>query len=468
MFDRAQSLSDQSKRKANLLAQQVLWLVLGLLLSLSGFAANASSQASQAELSAYKDLQQIKLDALKEAQHKEAEIWKVKAEALDKRIDDQLSQVSRSVDQFGVVVGLLGLLITVIAALVGFFAYQDLRSVAIKAAQEQAASTATSWHEKYSSDLQETIQTLEDLAKGRIDALKVYANQEAQALFAIQQKLGYDHAYIFAAIKNFYTNEKRIAAAAPGALLPPDTADPEFETLSSKAREAFEAKRYAVAWDYWNLADINFPQTDRYRAFEIRIGLSISHRAFYGKGYGLRGSEYSGCPIPLVPIYLHECADSHAQDGKLSEAIRFYEKTFQHVNPDEIQSGDFPSKVVLSATVSARVLRLLIAKRIAQEDTNFRVHDNDVLAALEEGDKVASLPSNGIAIGIRAYVHQLLGHSSEAKRDLQKAFGSKENGGADVLECLGYLLKLYPIPQDPGMRELVDRLWRDFQASNRH
>ncbi|PVE09360.1 hypothetical protein [Limnohabitans sp. Rim28] len=467
MFDRAQSLSDQSKRKANLLAQQVLWLVLGLLLSLSGFAANAPSQASQAELSAYKDLQQIKLDALKEAQQKEAEIWKAKAEALDKRIDDQLSQVSRSVDQFGIVAGVLGLLITLVVALAGFFAYKNAKSDAIKAAQGQAASFAKSWFEKHSTDLQEKIQVLEDLAKGHIDAVKDYASQEAQALFAIQQKLGYDHAYIFAAIKNFYTNEKRIAAA-PGALLPPDTADPEFETLSSKAREAFEAKRYADAWDYWNLADIKCFQTINYRYIEIRIGLSISHRACYGKGYGLSANEYMGYPPSLAPIYVHELADSHTQDGKLREAIRFYEQAERVVGPHQINSGEFPSKVFWSATISACVLRLLIAKRMAHRDENFQYHDNDVLVALEDGGKLGSSPSNGIAIAIRAYVHQLLGHSSKAERDLQKAFDLTENGGADVRECLGHLLGLYSIPQDQGMRELVDRLWRDFQASNRH
>ena len=140
MSDRAQSLSVQSKRKAKLLAQQVLWLVLGLLLSLSGLAANAPTQVSQAELTAYKDLQQSKLDALKETQQKEAEIWKAKAEALDKRIDDQLSQVSRSVDQFGIVAGLLGLLVTLGVALAGFFAYKSTKAEAAKEAKTAAIS----------------------------------------------------------------------------------------------------------------------------------------------------------------------------------------------------------------------------------------------------------------------------------------------------------------------------------------
>lgn len=165
MFDRAQSLSVPSKRKAKPLVQQVLWFVLGLLLSLSGLAASAPTQVSHAELSAYKDLQQSKLDALKETQQKEAEIWKAKAEALDKRIDDQLSQVSRSVDQFTAIAGWWGGAVTLLLTLVTVYSYKSTKTEAAKEAKTAAISYL---HQKF-----EELRKIKNLNEESIEKLRM-------------------------------------------------------------------------------------------------------------------------------------------------------------------------------------------------------------------------------------------------------------------------------------------------------
>lgn len=450
-----------SRPIATLSIQRVLWLVVGLMWSFSVFAANAPMQVSQAELTAYKELQQSKLEALKEAQQKESEIWKAKAEALDKRIDDQLSQVSRSVDQFGVVAGVLGLLITLGLAWAGYFSYKNAKSDAIDAAQEQAASFAESWFEKHSTDLQEKIQTLEKLAKGRIDAVKDYATQEARAVFAIQQKLGYTPDFVLTEIKRIRKDASHVATQ-------PDTedeADAVIDELCSKARHAFENNRYEAASAFWSEALRKDNSKQIYRTLEICVGLSMSNRLCHSAEFMLSGgSSIMGVPEDCRALYQHELADTFTQHGKLNEAILNY-SSLHYLTSSNPDMGSL--KVVLSSTVSKSVLRFLNAKRRILTDNYFLYLYEDILAALDKDGQLASIHANGVVLAIRAYAHHLLGHEAEAESNLSSAFHASENGGTDVRDCLGQLLNLYTNPKDQALRELLERHWRDFQASKR-
>ena len=77
----------------------------------------AKESVSQDDLSAQKELLQAKLDANKELTQKDIEILYKRFDAVDKRIDDQVSRVSdigNSVDRFTTIIGVIGTLITVL------------------------------------------------------------------------------------------------------------------------------------------------------------------------------------------------------------------------------------------------------------------------------------------------------------------------------------------------------------------
>jgi hypothetical protein len=461
MSDSIRSQCVLYRRNATFSVQRVLWLVVGLMWSFSVFAANAPTQVNQAELTAYKELQQSKLEALKEAQQKESEIWKAKAEALDKRIDDQLSQVSRSIDQFTASVGWLGWLVTFLLTFAGVFTYRRAKSDAENAAREQASSSAKKWFEDKSSELEALMEDLQNRAKGRIDDLKDYATQEARAVFAIQQKLGYTPDFVLSEIKRIRKDASHVATQ-------PDTedeADAVIDALCSKARRAFEAKRYEDAHTYWTEALSKNNSTQTYQTVEIWMGQSISARASHIHDHTFYiGSNIYQYPEECRAMLQHESADTTTQNGKLSEAVSTYDSIQYYISSDP---DIFSAKVFLSSTVSAAVLRVLIAKRMALRDDFFLYRYQDVLAALDKHGQLASIHANGVVLAIRAYAHHLLGHEAEAESDLSKAFHASENGGADVRDCLGQLLNLYTNPKDQTLRELLERHWRDFQASNR-
>lgn len=426
-----------------------------MMISLHGFAATASTQVSHDELTVYKDLQQSRVDALKEAQQKDAEIWKARAEALDKRIDDQVSQVSQislSVDQFGIHLTVSGIVLTLLISLAGIFSYKSARSDAVKTAHEEANLAAESWFKANDEELQKLMTALENQAKGKIDDIKDYIHKEGRAVFFIQEKLGYTPDYLINEISRL-ADERYPAPAKDD-----DSLVSNFDQFRMKARKAFAEGRHADAFDLWNdlMPDSYHRQLHIDQEYELRACLAISARVCQRYDYYYPPSISTFSPSVEYRCHqAHESADLLTQKGNLMDALKAYKSV--GINLSATHPSAFVRKVILSATVSACVLRVLIAKRKVPNDSHFLYLYNDALDALRDGGELGATLSNGIAFGLRAYVHFLLGNQTDATRDLNKAFSSEKNGGKDVRDCLEHLLYVHPITEYQGMRDLVAR-----------
>lgn len=452
MFIHLQNLPVQPKHKVHVFARLVAGLVFVMTLSLSVFAATAPTPVSHDQLIAYKDLQQSRLEALKDAQQKDAEIWKARAEALDKRIDDQVSQISLSVDQFGTSLNVLSIIFAILIPLAGFFSYKNARSDAEKTAREQAEKTAQNWINANESELKEKIKKLENLAKEKFDVVKDHSEIEGRAVFFIQEKLGYTPDYLINEISRIADLEH------PTYKNLNDTAHAIFDHLRMKARKAFADGQHADAFDYWTeLKDkLQGRQLHVDQYYEIWSSLAISAKVCQRYDYYYPSSISTTSPrVEHRCLQAHDTADLLTQKGKLTDALNAYKSVgLILISP---HTDAFVRKVILSATVSACVLRVLIAKRKVPNDSHFLYLYNEALEALRDGGELGATLSNGIALGLRAYVHFLLGNQNDATRDLNKAFSSEKNGGKDVRDCLEHLLYVHPISEDQGMRELVAR-----------
>ncbi|WP_146749283.1 hypothetical protein [Paracidovorax anthurii] len=71
---------------------------------------------------------------------------------------------------------------------------------------------------------------------------------------------------------------------------------------------------------------------------------------------------------------------------------------------------------------------------------------------------------NGIYLGNRAYVQYLLGKPQQAEDDFCAALQIPEGGDRDLYEATLKDLDIHPIPEDQGMRKLVERAWTNYQG----
>lgn len=123
---------------------------IALLFSLPSHSALAASDdVSKPELAAHKELVQIQIEAIKALHQKDAD-------AINKRIDDQLAQVGQGVDRFGVIASGLGIVITVLLVFGGFIGYRNAKSEA----KDIAKYTAEEWFRENSPQLSKRIDEL--------------------------------------------------------------------------------------------------------------------------------------------------------------------------------------------------------------------------------------------------------------------------------------------------------------------
>ena len=122
-------------------------------------------------------------------------------ESLDKRIGD----ISGNVDRFGIIAGILGLLITIVSAISGWLGYTKAKTESKEVAKEEAYKVTENWiKNEANKQLQDKIKELEIDAQEKIaDAVKTAKDEiklqsKAEELFAkaynAQYKKEYDKA----------------------------------------------------------------------------------------------------------------------------------------------------------------------------------------------------------------------------------------------------------------------------------
>lgn len=121
------------------------------------------------ELSAYKEISQVRLDSLRDLLQKDVQAIIGRSDAQDKRIDTQNSHLDQSIALMGLLIGGVGLLLT----LLGYAGYRSVRSQT----KEESEAAAEEWFRNHAENLKNEISSLQDKLK-EIE-LKAHAHFES-------------------------------------------------------------------------------------------------------------------------------------------------------------------------------------------------------------------------------------------------------------------------------------------------
>ena len=193
----------------------------------------AKESVSQDDLSAQKELLQAKLDANKELTQKDIEILYKRFDAVDKRIDDQVSRVSdigNSVDRFTTIIGVIGTLITVLLTLGGLIGYFSV----VAKVRETAQETAKKWLQENEKELRSRTDTLHSNAQEAINTtLEGVTNSASEAKAAMERA------------------QKEIGRTQPDAPATP-VSRKDTETLQRRSEELKSIPENSYSFDDWN------------------------------------------------------------------------------------------------------------------------------------------------------------------------------------------------------------------------
>ncbi|WP_027477903.1 hypothetical protein, partial [Curvibacter gracilis] len=198
-------------------------------------ATETSTFASRDELSAFKELQQSKLESQKELQIKDIEAVRQQITAVDKRVDDQLAQLGQSTDRFGLLITLLSVGITVLLVLGGFLGYRNAKSEAKEAASDAARASAQEWFDQQASQLREKIEAIEQKAARLHVEMDEHA-QGVQARAAVLEK----------AINTVQESFGKTGAQTTSALAE------STKVLAQRNRELKASSEDSYSFDDWN------------------------------------------------------------------------------------------------------------------------------------------------------------------------------------------------------------------------
>ena len=161
-------------------------------------------------------------------------------ESLDKRISD----INGNVDRFGIIAGVLGLLITIGLVAIGFISYRNAKADAREVAKEEAEKMTNNWlNNEAKQRLNEMMTKLENEAKRKIaEAVQnakdeIKQQSEAEDLFLQGRSYHLNNEYEKA--KEYY--KKAVDAGHTGA-------------LNNLGALSFSQERYEEADEYLNKA----------------------------------------------------------------------------------------------------------------------------------------------------------------------------------------------------------------------
>ena len=388
----------------------------------------AAQTLTQDDLAMHKELLQTKLDANKELLQKDLEARGHRIDALEKRLDDQVSRVSDvggSIDRFGVIAGGLGLLITVALAAAGLVGYF---SVSGKARQE-AQDAAKEWFESNSNKLTKEINDLKVKAAQshvEIDAhtqsvAKKRDAAEAQML-VYQSEIGNAHSQDDA-LKN--EGSDAVMSLAEDLKQRPESSY-SFEDWNTRAFAAYGSKNHEDAAYYWgraaavpNAGAVNAAQSMFNKA--ITLGeLKRDEEAI--AAYDAVIAKYDADPAPALRELVARAKNS---------------KGFTVLCQAKEQSID----------LGARQSLLIQARQLCEY-------------------ALLVLSSNAVVLGNLAYAAWLQGDAVVVESKFVAALAAPDGGQAIYDLTLGDL-DICPLPEDEGFKTLIDRCLAQFVAGSR-
>ncbi len=460
------------RRTINIVTRLAYALAFGILMALTCVAADVPKSVSHDELAAYKELQQIKLDALKDVHQKDLDTLKGKTDALDKRIDDQYTQAGQGVDRLGVYASILGIVIAVLMTALGLLGY----FTAIGKAKTEAQNAAKRWFTENGSNLTNELNLIRNKAQQAHQEIDTHSKDvQTHAELSKQQTAAYTE-YLQAAMGRNIQTQTAEQIQATEFIYQRDQelkSTPEssyaYEDWNTRAHAAFTANKFEDAAYFWRQASA-IPYAGNLKVAQAifnkgvaqgRLGQSDEAISTCKKVISQFGDAEEPALRELVAASLVYKGTIQGQLRQIEEAIATYEELLRRFGDVEDPAL---SKQVANALNGIGFCYLIQAK---EKWLDQEVAINLLKESLQRLTQAIARTSEpfGVALGNRAYVFWLLGNPTQAEADFAASLRAPKDGGKRMYENTLKDCDIYPIPQDQGMRELVKRLWSDFQAT---
>lgn len=501
---------------------RVLFLVAVCAIGAMADAVSAPSPPAltQADLDGQKELFQIKLDALKDAQQKDVDTLRMRLDYIDKRVDDQNTHAGQGVDRLGVYASVLGVLVTLLLAVFGVIGFINVD----RRTKEEAQKAATAWFLENSKDLesrfgvlQEKIENLERHAasskqkitdvvegvQGQADqARENIAGEEAQAIDRLRQignSLPSDGG---ASVEK---NETEFLDRKESALREKPEDGYSFEDWNFRALHSYLSENFEEAAYFWikaseapdakpsetalalvnrgsmqarlrqeELAIVTYSDVVRRYADALHPELRAQvARALIGKGLAQIESEKEAALVTFNEVesrygkdtenrLREQVARALVNKGVVQRLLGEYKMaraTFEQVISRYVDLVDIGVREqVANARNGLGVVYIFEAKQFWQiESDRLRLLS---CALIELNQAVQVLAENGVVMGNCAYVACLQGDLPVAEERFFQALNASDHGGDIVYREILRNLDLFPNSEDKNMRALVERLWQ--------
>lgn len=479
-----------------------------------------AATSTSEDLSAFKELQQIKWETQKELQQKDTEALRQQIAAVDKRVDDQLTQVGQGVDRFGVLISLLGLGITALLVLGGFLGYRNAKAEATADAKEAATSearaSAEEWFktkavaltqqitelegkaahvhkqmdthardvqtdaEKYRSAINQLQKSIEDpnlkSSPEQEDARRTLAERDKELKDTNEDNYSFDDWNARAHAAHSAANLEEAAyfwLKAAGIL--DAGATNVAQALLNRGITQSELKQHESAIATYDEVLRRFGEATEPAIRELVAGAMLNKGVIHSehKRYEAAITTYDEVIRRLKdisePALRELLAMVYVNKGNTQIEMKLYEAAISSYDelPLRFNAASEPAfrGRVTTALNGAGFARLMLAKAFGPST----VAGKDALQmALKNLNDAIALSEDliGFALGNRSYVQCLLGQLELAATDFAMALRASVNGGQFLYEATLKDLEISPVSEDGAMRALVERAWLDFNSKD--
>lgn len=389
-------------------------------------AESIAAPVSQEVFEAQKENIQLRLENLEKLRQKDTE-------TLKQRIDDVLTETAQSVDRFGVLVTCFAVLI----GLAGFVGYRNAKAEA-KAEAKAAA-----------------VEEAGDTAK---DASKEWFDDNAEQLKAemehLRKEAGQAHVEIVAKVKSVEDHSLAVKAAM----------DRQQAGMGQGRATTQSPEDTALITEQAKVVAEKPESTYTFADWHTRAHAAVAEKQWEDAAYfWLKAAQIAGVADEDIAESLFNRGVAQSRLNQLEEAIATFDGVIRRF-------GNAPEaglrELVAGAFNGIGFTKLCQAKEIWQGDKPKAIGLLDEARQFLDQGVVRSPESNGIILGNRAYVRYLRGDEVGAEEDFRAALLSKEGGGEKLYQETCGDFEISPIPEDAGMRELVERLWQEWSQPN--
>ncbi len=485
-----------------------------------------NSMASKDELSAQKELFQVQLDAKKELLQKDIDAQAKRIDAFEKRIDDQNSRIGdigSGVDRLTSATGDLGILITVILVGIGIWGYTTARNDA----KETAQVAASQWFKENNNKLISQMEELEKRASHASLTIDEHREQFVQDTNAARVEIEASKEKVQADIEALQTqllksntvekSEDLVSTETPDVrksaeqLKQKPESEYTFTDWNTRAFAAYSEGKLEDAIFYWDKAisspDIH-PQAHAQTLFNKGYCLSKLNRseeaiatyealitkfepatelalrepvakAMFNKGITLDQLNRSEEAITSYDALITQfgTAKELALREQVAKAMLNKSIRLSKLNRSEAAIATFDALITQFEPATELALREQVAKamnnksfsllclaKASWENTDLA---NELLAKASDACKLAISKNadNGLAHGNLAYISWLQGDAVAAEQHFRTGLAATKNGGETLYNGTLKDFDIHPIEPDHGFRELVEKLWAEYQQA---